>query len=57
MTQAAVSGTAGKLEHAVERPLARHTPLTRERIRTVAGALLLLVSVRRIVRALRAGLR
>lgn len=57
MTSAAVYGTKGKAVHALERPLARRTPFSAETLRAVAGAVFLALSVRRIVRALRAGLR
>lgn len=57
MTHAAVYGTRGKLAKKAEGPIARRTPLSRERIRSLVGALFLFWSVRRVVRALRAGLR
>jgi hypothetical protein len=57
MTQAAVTGTGGKLARKIERPLARRTPLSRDAIRSLAGAALLFLSLRRVVRALRAGFR
>ena len=57
MTHAAVYGTRGKLATKVERPLARRTPLSRDSIRSLFGALFLFWSARRVVRALRAGLR
>lgn len=57
MTHAAVYGMRGELARKVERPLARRTPLSRESIRSLFGALFLFWSTRRVVRALRAGLR
>lgn len=57
MTHAAVYGPRGDLAKKVERPLARRTPLSRESVRSLFGALFLFWSARRIVRALRAGLR
>ena len=56
MTHAAVYGPRGDLAKKVERPLARRTPLSRESIRSLFGALFLFWSARRVVRALRAGL-
>jgi hypothetical protein len=57
MTHAAVYGTRGTLVKKVERPLARRTPLSRDSIRSLFGALFLFWSVRRLVRAARAALR
>jgi hypothetical protein len=57
MTHAAVYGIRGDLAKKAERPLAKRTPLSRESIRTLVGAVLLLLSARRVFRALRAGLR
>jgi len=57
MTHAAVYGQRGALVKRVERPLARRTPLSRESVRSLFGALFLFWSARRIVRALRAGFR
>jgi hypothetical protein len=57
MAHASVYGTRGKLVDRVERPLARRTPLSRDSIRTVVGAVFLFLSLRRVARALRAGLR
>jgi len=54
---AAVYGPRGDLVKKVERPLARRTPLSRYSIRSLFGALFLFLSARRVVRALRAGLR
>ncbi|HZG36028.1 MAG TPA: hypothetical protein VEY87_09285 [Gaiellaceae bacterium] len=57
MAQAAVSGPKGTaVEHAVP-PASRRTPFSRDTLRTVAGALLLALSVRTVLRSLRAGLR
>ena len=56
MTHASVYGTRGKLVDRAERPLARRTPFSRETIRALFGGLFLFWSVRRVVRALRAGL-
>ena len=57
MTHAAVYGIRGDLAKKAERPLAERTPFSRESIRTVVGAVFLFLSARRVVRALRAGLR
>ena len=57
MTHAAVYGPRGDLAKKVERPLARRTPLSRDSIRSLFGALFLFWSIKRVVRALRAGLR
>ena len=57
MTHAAVYGQRGHLVKKVERPLAKRTPLSRESIRSLFGALFLFWSLKRIARALRAGLR
>jgi hypothetical protein len=57
MAHASVTGAKGKLALAAERPLARRTPLSRDTIRTLFGALFLAISVRTVYRALRAGLR
>ena len=56
-TAAAVYGSRGKLVEKAEGPLARRTPFSAETIRSLFGALFLFWSGRRIVRALRAGLR
>ena len=56
MTHAAVYGSRGKLVDKAERPLAKRTPFSPETIRSLFGALFLFWSVRRVVRALRAGL-
>ena len=55
MTHAAVYGVRGDLAKKVERPLARRTPLSRDSVRSLFGALFLFWSLRRVVRALRAG--
>ena len=57
MTHAAVYGPRGHLTKKVERPLSRRTPLSREAVRSLFGALFLFWSTRRVVRALRAGFR
>jgi hypothetical protein len=57
MTSAAVYGSRGKLVEKAEGPLARRTPFARDTIRSLFGALFLYWSGRRVVRALRAGLR
>jgi hypothetical protein len=56
MTHAAVYGPRGGLAKKVERPLARRMPLSRDSIRSLFGALFLFWSLKRVVRALRAGL-
>lgn len=57
MTHSAVSGAKGTVAKQAERPLARRTPLSRDMIRTLFGAVFLFLSARTLVRALRAGLR
>ena len=57
MTHAAVYGTRGNLAKKLERPLARRTPLSRDAIRSLVGALFLFTAARRVLRAVRAGLR
>ena len=57
MSQAALTGPRGKLVEKVERPIARRTPLSRDAVRSVVGAVFLLLSARHVYRALRAGLR
>jgi hypothetical protein len=57
ITHAAVYGTRGNLAKKLERPLARRTPLSRDAIRSLVGAFFLFTAVRRVVRAVRAGLR
>jgi hypothetical protein len=56
MMHASVYGSRGKLVDKAERPLARRTPFSTETIRSLFGALFLFWSLRRVVRALRAGL-
>jgi hypothetical protein len=56
MTHGAVYGPRGRLVEKIEHPLARRTPWSADVIRSAFGALFLFWSVRRIVRALRAGL-
>ena len=57
MTHAAVYGPRGDLVKKVERPLAKRTPLSRDSIRSLFGAVFLFWSLRRVVRVLRAGVR
>ena len=57
MTHAAHYGSRAKLAEKVERPLANHTPLSLDTLRSLVGALFLFWSTRRVVRALRAGFR
>jgi hypothetical protein len=57
MTHATVSGPRGHLAKKAERPLAKHTPLSRDSIRTAFGALFLFLSLKTVVRALRAGFK
>lgn len=56
MTHASVYGPRGRLVEKAERPIARRTPFSPETIRALFGGLFLFWSVRRVVRALRAGL-
>jgi hypothetical protein len=55
MAHATVQGPRGHLAKKAERPLARHTPFSRDSIRTAFGALFLFLSLKTVVRALRAG--
>ncbi len=57
MAHASVSGAKGKVALAAEKPLAQRTPLSRDTIRTLFGAVFLFVSARTVLRALRAGFR
>jgi hypothetical protein len=57
MTHAAHYGTRGKLADKLERPVAKRTPFSRDTLRAVVGGIFLLLSARRVFRALRAGLR
>ena len=57
MAHAAVYGTKGSVVDRAKRPIARHTPFSPQAIRTVAGAVFLALSLRRVVRVVRAGLR
>lgn len=57
MAHAAVYGPRGKLVDRLQEPLARRTPWSADAIRAAFGALFLFFAVRRIARALRAGLR
>jgi hypothetical protein len=57
MSQTALTGPRGKLVEKVEAPIARRTPLSRHTIRSLIGAVFLFLSVLRVYRAIRAGLR
>lgn len=57
MTHAAVYGSRGKLAKKVEGPIAKRTPLSTDSVRSLFGALFLFWSARRVIRAIRAGLR
>lgn len=57
MTQAAHYGSRAKLAEKLETPIAKRTPLSRDTLRSLVGALFLFWSARRVFRALRAGLR
>ena len=57
MAQGAHYGSRARLAEKIERPLAKHTPLSLDTLRALVGALFLFFSARRVVRALRAGLR
>ena len=57
MTRAAHYGTRADLAERLERPVAKHTPLSLDTLRSLVGAIFLFWSTRRVVRALRAGLR
>lgn len=57
MTDGAFYGSRAKLAAKVEGPIAKRTPLSAERFRSLLGALFLFWSTRRVVRALRAGFR
>jgi hypothetical protein len=57
MAQAALSGPKRTAVEHTAPPVSRRTPFSRDTLRTVAGALFLALSVRTVVRALRAGLR
>lgn len=57
MAQAAHYGSRAKLADPIEQRVARHTPLSRDTLRSVVGGLFLFWSARRVYRALRAGLR
>jgi len=56
MTHASVYGPRGKLVEKAEAPLSKRAPFSAETIRSFFGALFLFWSVRRVLRALRAGL-
>ena len=55
MLHGSVYGSRGKLVEKAEGPLAQRTPFSAETIRSLFGALFLFWSLRRVVRALRAG--
>ena len=55
MAHGAVYGTRAPIVDRLQKPLARRLPLTEDDVRALFGALFLFWSVRRIVRALRAG--
>jgi hypothetical protein len=55
MAQAALAGPQAKLVDRLVQPLSRRLPLSADDLRALVGALLLLLAVRRIVRAVRAG--
>ena len=57
MADAAVSGYRGWIVDRVKEPISRRTPLSADDVRALFGVLFLFWSVRRIVRALRAGAR
>ena len=57
MTQAAVYGPRAKLVDRLQAPLARRTPWSADAIRSAFGAIFLVLAARRLVRAVRAGLR
>jgi hypothetical protein len=54
--QSPLTGIRGRAWGAVERPVERRTPFSAETLRTLVGSILLALAVRRIVRAVRAGL-
>lgn len=56
MAQAGLAGPQAKAVDRVAEPLSRRLPLSADDVRALVGALLLLLAVRRIVRAVRAGL-
>ena len=57
MADAAVSAYRGSIVDRVKEPISRRTPLSADDVRALIGVLFLFWSVRRIVRALRAGSR
>ena len=57
MTGAAHYGMKAKVADKVERPLAKRLPLSLDTLRALVGGVFLLLSVRRVYRAVRAGLR
>lgn len=56
-THGAVAGTKGKLAKKAEKPLAKRTPLSRDTIRSIFGAVFLLLAGRTIFKSVRAALR
>ena len=57
MTEAAHYGTKAKVADRIERPLAKRLPLSLDTLRALVGGVFLLLSLRRVFRAVRAGLR
>ena len=57
MLHGAVYGSRGKMVDRIQKPLARRTPLSADDVRAFFGAVFLFFAVRRVVRALRGGLR
>ena len=57
MTHAAHYGTRATIAEKVERPVAKHTRVSEEMLRSLFGALFLFWSARRVFRAVRAALR
>jgi hypothetical protein len=56
-THGAVSGTKGKLAKKAEGPLAKRTPLSADTIRSVFGAIFILLAARTVFKSVRAALR
>jgi len=57
MAHGAVYGSRAPIVDRVQGPIARRLPLSEDDVRALFGALFLFWSVRRIVRAVRAGMR
>jgi hypothetical protein len=57
MAQSPVRGLRGRVWNRIEGPLERRTPFSAETLRTVFGTVFLVLAVRRIVRAVRDGMR